>query len=125
MSKLLCSFTGGYYMSYGIQPQNAVTTIHNIPQDPFLLIFQSLDLAGCLTARRVCKLWAALGKHPFTVFGRYLQEKTQIEELVTLAPRFSAWQQMPRHWGLHNDKKMLQFSSICSDIISFFPPFCT
>jgi hypothetical protein len=31
-------------MSYGIQPQNAVTTIHNIPQDPFLLIFQSLVL---------------------------------------------------------------------------------
>jgi hypothetical protein len=112
-------------MSSKIRPENSITTIQSIPQDILLLIFQSLDLAGCLTARRVCQLWAKLGKHPTTLFGRYFEEKAQIEKLVALAPWFSAWQQMPRHWGLHNDIKMLKFSSVCSDIISFFPPFCT
>jgi hypothetical protein len=109
----------------GLPNESSITTIYNIPQDPLLLIFQSLDLPGCLIARKVCKSWAEFGKHPLTIFGRYLQEKAQIEKFVTLEPRFSDWQQMPRHWGLQNDKKMLQFSSICSDIISFFPPFCT
>ena len=112
-------------MSSKVRFENSITSIQNIPQDPLLMIFQSLDLEGCLAARRVCKLWAELGKHPTTIFVRYLQEKIQIAKLVTLAPRFSAWQQMPRHWGLHNDIKMLKFSSVCQDIISFFPPFCT
>jgi hypothetical protein len=110
-------------MSTKITLENSLTTIQNIPEELLLLIFQSLDLAGCLTARRVCQLWAQLGKDPTTIFGHYFAGKTQIEKLVTLAPRLSAWEQMLGHLGLHNHKKMVEFSSITPDILSFFPPF--
>jgi len=109
-----------------IEPSTANNAIsfYDVPNDLFPGIFQYLDLADCLTARQVCRLWEEMIAHRATIYSQYTQEWNGIAALSLLSPRFSAWEPMPRHWGLHNDKKMLAFSSICQDIIAFHPPFC-
>lgn len=94
-------------------------TIQDIPKEIFPVIFQSLNLAGCATARRVCCFWAELLAQPTTLFGQWLQSALSVVKLSTLIPRCSAWEQTPTHWIFN--EKMLKLSSVCQEIIAFFP----
>ncbi len=106
----------------------AVTTFYDVPDDPLLYIFQSLDFASCLKVRQVCRHWKVIVADCTTIYSQYVQEKNNVERLSFLSPRFSAWEPMPSHWGLHNIKKVIKrmfvFSSVDQDIIAFYPPGC-
>lgn len=95
-----------------------------IPDELVLNIFESLDFQAGVASSRVCSLWNKIVKDLKTVYGRYQQEVQAIKRLPSLRPIFTAWEPMPRHWGLITNKNVLKFSSIDRDIVAFHPPFC-
>lgn len=99
-------------------------TVDDLPDEIMLSIFQSLDLPECLSSRLTCWRWEVIVNHPNTIYGKYTREIDAIKKLPFLAPKFSAWENMPRHWGLYTKKNVLKFSSCSNDIITFYPPFC-
>ncbi|MGH2611694.1 MAG: F-box protein, partial [Rhabdochlamydiaceae bacterium] len=96
----------------------------NLPKELILAIFQLLGIKECLSSRLVCHQWKVIIDEPTIIYGQYAPEIRAIKELISLPPRFSAWEAMPRHWGLIVTKNVLNFSSLHGDVIAFNPPFC-
>jgi hypothetical protein len=103
---------------------NTPLTVDNLPNELILSIIQLLGIKDCLSSRLICHRWKVIVDDPTTIYGKYIQEIDAIKKLSFLTPKYSAWKDMPRHWGLIVKENVLKFSSCSSDIISFHPPFC-
>ncbi|MBA2367797.1 MAG: F-box protein [Candidatus Protochlamydia sp.] len=99
-------------------------TVDNLPNEIILPIIQLLNIKDCLSSRLICHHWKVIVDDPTTTYGKYIQEIDAIKKLSFLTPSCSAWEDMPRHWGLYVKENVLKFSSCSSDIITFHPPFC-
>lgn len=98
-------------------------SIHVLPRELLLNIFQMLNLKDKLFVRAVCRDWKVIANNSIT-HSQYLKEFNAIRSLSSLPARFSAWMPMPLHWGLYTKENVLKFSSIKEDIIAFHPPLC-
>lgn len=108
--------------TYNWANYNPPPNFSTLSDDLILKIFNCLDFKSHLYAKQTCRDWNRLVADPATVYGAYLKKCDSIANLLRLNPRFSAWDSMPRHWGLYT-KNALQFSSVDQDIISFYPSF--
>ena len=97
---------------------------HNLLPEVIAKIFNLLNFKDLLTARKVCHRWRILVSDPKTVYLRYLKEMNAIKDLSSVRPKFSPWELMPIHWGLHTRENVLKFSSLNQNVIAFHPTFC-
>lgn len=99
-------------------------TIDKLPAELILRIIQFLGFKDWLSIKLTCHRWQIIIDKPNTVYSRYAREIDAVKRLPLLAPKCSAWEEMPRHWGLYSQENVLKLSSCSSDIIALHPPFC-
>lgn len=103
---------------------SAPLSIHVLPEELLLKLFQTLNLEAASTVRAVCRKWTPIANDPSTIYGQHLKEINAYLRLLSLPPQFSAWMPMPQHWGLYMAQRSLKFSSIKENIIAFHPSCC-